>query len=518
MTEYEKQVRQKLKDNFEHYASRCLLIRTKSGEIKPFLLNKAQKYVHEIVEDQIKRTGKVRALVLKGRQQGMSTYISGRFYHKSTHRFGVRVFILTHEEDATNNLFEMAKRYHEHCPVLVKPTTKTSNAKELIFDGLDSGYKLGTAGNKSVGRSSTIQYLHGSEVAYWPNAAEHAKGILQTVPDERGTEIFLESTANGVGNYFHQQWQDAEAGLSDFIAIFVPWFWEDRYQREVSDDFIVTPEEQKLIDLYGLTKEQLAWRRSKIVELSVNGMNGEKAFMQEYPCNAAEAFQNTGEDTYFDTASVMALRKTEAEAQGPLLVGVDPARFGDDRSSIIRRRTRKAYGLESHVKKDLMELVGIVHKIIIEENPLYVFVDVGGLGAGVVDRLIELGHKKIIVPVNAGSKPLNEKKYSNKRAEMWGECKEWTMDYPCQIPDSDSLHADLCNIKYKFDSNSRLVMESKQEMKKRGVRSPDEAEALILTFAYPISALHKQNDKSEEIASTIMSKFNTVQAIRRNRS
>ena len=87
------------------------------------------------------------------------------------------------------------------------------NSKELIFGVLDSGYKLGTAENKSAGRSSTIQLFHGSEVAFWPNAAEHAKGIMQAIPDAFNTEAILESTANGVGNYFHQQWQKAEAGL-----------------------------------------------------------------------------------------------------------------------------------------------------------------------------------------------------------------------------------------------------------------------------------------------------------------
>ena len=125
----------------------------------------------------------------------------------------------------------MVERYHESAPEIVKPATGASNARELIFSKLDSGYKVGTAGNKSVGRGTTIQYFHGSEVAYWPNASEHAKGILQAVPDEQETEIILESTANGVGNYFYQQWRQAEAGMSPFQAIFVPWYWQDEYRK-----------------------------------------------------------------------------------------------------------------------------------------------------------------------------------------------------------------------------------------------------------------------------------------------
>jgi len=209
----ERAIRQRLKDDFLHYAARCLKIRTKAGRVEPFQLNEAQRYIHGRVEEQRARTGKVRAIILKGRQQGCSTYVEGRFYWRVSHSKGVRAFILTHEEEATNNLFELADRYHENCPDLVKPMTGASNAKELYFNKLDSGYKVGTAGNKAVGRSSTIQLFHGSEVGFWPNAQSHAAGILQAIPDEPGTEVWLESTANGIGNYYHQQWQAAESGI-----------------------------------------------------------------------------------------------------------------------------------------------------------------------------------------------------------------------------------------------------------------------------------------------------------------
>jgi hypothetical protein len=518
MDPLEKQIRQRLKDNFIHYAMRCLKIRTKSGVVESFILNKAQTYTHDLVEEQKNTTGKVRAIILKGRQQGCSTYIEGRFYWKVTHHPGMRAFILTHEENATNNLFEMAKRYHDNCPVLVKPTTQASNAKELIFAGMDSGYKLGTAGNKSVGRSSTIQFLHGSEAAFWQHADEHAKGIMQAVSDSPNTEIFIESTANGVGNYFHQQWQLAEAGISEFIPIFIPWYWQNEYVKKVPEDFRLDSEEEELKRLYGLTDSQLVWRRSKIIDLSISGTDGLKSFKQEYPCNANEAFQMTGEDTFIDSHLIMRARKSKAEKYGPLLIGVDGARFGDDRTSIVRRQGRVIFGVESYIKKDTMEVTGIVHNIIVNENPLFVFIDIGGLGAGIYDRLLELGHKKKIVAVNFGSKALNEKKYANKRAEMWGLFKEWLLQEPVKLPDIDSLHADLCGTKYKFDSNGRLLMERKEDMKKRGIRSPDEADAAILTFAYPQTALVQDECQKKEVAKQVMSQMNKHIEIQRNRS
>lgn len=513
MTEEERAIKQRLKDDFKHYSSKCLKIRTKSGKIKAFDINKAQNYVHTKLEEQKKLTGKVRALILKGRQQGISTLIGGRFYHQVTWNHGVQAFILTHALDATQNLYKMAQRYYENTPLVVRPQVTTSNAKELIFGVLDSGYKLGTAENKAVGRSATIQLLHGSEVAFWANAAEHAKGIMQAVPNEPDTEIILESTANGVGNYFHQMWQQAESGLSDFIAIFVPWFWQDEYKVKTKDDFKLTSEEEDLKRYYNLTDEQIAWRRLKIAEFSVNGIDGVSAFKQEYPCNSDEAFRLTGSDAYIDADDVMRCRKTTTEAYGPLIVGVDPARFGDDRTGIIRRRGRVAFGLESHVKKSTMEITGIVHQLIQDEKPVRVFVDVGGLGAGVVDRLYELGHRDVVKEINAGSTPLNHKIYSNKKAEMWGGLKKWLQEEPCQIPDSDELQADLCGTLYKSDSTSRLVIESKAAMKKRGVRSSDLADALCLTFAMPVSSIDNQLSVDKK-AATIMQKQKQLQKAR----
>lgn len=491
-----------LKEDFAHYASKCLMIRSKSGHT-PFVLNRAQKVVHQAVEQQKKATGKVRAIILKGRQLGCSTYIEGRFYWLVTHTPGFRAFILTHDNDATNNLFEMAQGFHENCPEIIRPKVEASNAKELIFKSLKSGYKLGTAGNKAVGRSSTIQLLHGSEVSFWPNASEHAKGILQAVPNLPGTEIFIESTANGVGNWFHTQWQMAEAYESEYIPIFLPWFLDDQYRMPVTKDFQLTDEEVDLQKQYGLDDEQIKWRRYKILENSAGGCDGVKAFNQEYPCNSTEAFQTSGDDNFIDPLLVMRARRPSlpVEPYGSLLVGVDPARFGSDRTSIIRRKTRKAYGLESYIKKDTMEIVGKVHQIIVNENPSRVFLDIGGLGAGIYDRLMELGHANVVVAVNGGSHALNQKKYINKRAEMWGLMKKWLEEGPVEIPDLDSLHADLCGISYKIDSNSRLQMEKKEDMKKRGIRSPDEADALALTFAFPDSAvMESRRERYAEIA------------------
>lgn len=483
----ELKVRQRLKDDFEHYASKCLKIRTKEGKISPFVLNKAQHYIHQKLQDQMERTGRVRAIILKGRQQGCSTYTEGRFFWRVTHLRGTKAFILTHDQEATNNLFELAQRFYENCPVMVRPKSGSQNAKEMDFPRLDSGYKVGTAGNKSVGRSSTVQFFHGSEVAFWPNAAEHAKGILQAIPNTANTEIILESTANGMGNYFHKQWLLATAGQSSYEPIFIPWFWQPEYQEPIPEGFLLTEQEVGLKELYGLTDGQVQWRRIKVQEFTVSGVNGEQAFKQEYPLNAVEAFQMSGEDSFIEPEIVMRARKGTAEKYGALIIGVDPARFGPDKTAIIKRQGRVAFDLELHQHKDTMEVAGIVHALLQKYESATAMIDVIGIGAGVVDRLKEMGYGARVRAVNAGSTPMDKKKYFNKRAEMWGLMKEWLQDEPVQIPDSDNLHTDLCGLSYKFDSVTRLrlTLEKKEDIKRRGAASPDTADALALTFAFP---------------------------------
>lgn len=503
ISERERNIRQRLKNDFEHYAKKCLRIRTKSGSIEPLTLNREQRYLHGLLEKQLRDKGRVRALVLKGRQQGISTYIGGRYYHKSTHSFGQRVFILTHEQDATDNLFEMVNRYHEYCPELIKPHTGASNAKELDFDILDSSYRVGTAGAKAVGRSQTLQLFHASEYAFWPNAESHAAGVLQAVSELPGTEIIKESTANGMGNMFHQEWQKAEAGQSDYEAIFIPWFWQDEYRREVPEEFALSEADQLYQIAHGLDDEQMAWRAAKISNL------GELLFMQEYPATAAEAFQLTGHDSYILPATVLKARKNICDPIGPLVLGIDPSWGGEDRFSIAWRRGRVVHKLENKLKILPVEAANWIRQIIDEDKPDRAFIDVGGAGIGTVDILHSWGepYRNIVVAINFGGSPQDKPRPTvkgstqsdkikggpaNRRAEMWMRSKKWLEDIgEAQIPDLDSLQADACGPSYKYNMYGQLLIEPKQDMKKRGLRSPDEWDAIALTFAEPVGERKK---------------------------
>lgn len=491
----------KLKNDFPLYAETCLKIKTKAGTINQFKLNKAQIELHKALEKQLKETGKVRALILKARQQGFSTYVGARFYWRSSLNHGTGVFILTHEQAATDNLFNMVARYHEHSPL--KPHTGAANAKELLFDKLDSGYSVATAGQKAVGRSKTVQLFHGSEVAFWPNAADHFAGVGQTVPDLPGTEMILESTANGVTGEFYERWQQAEAGIGDYIAFFSPWFWEPGYRRKVPEGFTLRHDKMEGEDiseaeyaaLHELDLEQMAWRRAKLAELK-----DPMLFMQEYPATAEEAFQATGHDSFIKSNLVLKARKfVVMEPMGPLIIGVDPSRFGDDLFAIVWRKGRKITKKQTIAKIDTVAAANLLKKIIDDDSPERMFIDAGGIGGGVFDLLKSYGEKydRCVVGVNFGGAPMEpviilengepSPGPKNRRAEMWMKSKEWLEDpIGVDIPDEGIFQSDAVGPSYKYDSAQRLQLESKESMRKRGVRSPDIWDAVALTFAEPV--------------------------------
>lgn len=510
-SEKEKEVRRKLASDFLYYAPRALAILPKPDEtgmrrLKKFEFNQAQHYIHKCMEEQRERVGYVRAIILKGRQQGASTYVGGRFYHKTTNNVGQRTFILTHQEQATQNLFAMTQRYHDNCPAAIRPSTGKNNAKELTFPGLDSQYQVSTAGAKGVGRSATLTNVHGSEVAFWENGEEHLSGLFQAVPLAPGTEIVLESTAKGVGNVFHSEWVKAEKGESDFIAIFVPWFWQPEYKRRLPADFVLSEEadavpegeltEYEYAKMYRLSNEQMYWRRMKIIELG-NGEEGYWRFKEEYPATPDEAFQSAVGQSFLSRRAVIKARKSTVATQGSLIIGVDPAgdTEGADRFIIIRRMTRRLFNPQRLKGLNTQQAARHLHGIIKRERPAKMFIDVGGLGKGVFDALMEMpGTVGVVEPVNFGSAAFDSEQYVNRKAEMAWEFKAWLEDVGgANIPDDDEIQGDFLAAQADFpDRNQRKQLRSKRWLKSQGIRSTDYFDAACLTFAAPVGGMSVQ--------------------------
>lgn len=358
------------KTDFQQFAKDCLIVRDhNTSSLLPFRFNSPQKILHTIVEKQKYEKGRVRVAFLKSRRFGGSTYVEGRFYWRTALSFNKNTFIIGHENESTTTLFRMALLFQEKNPIA--PSTIASNAQELRFDradgnGLKSEYRLATAKNVDAGRSQGIHYLHASEEAFWPgHAQELLNGLFACVPKPPAeSEIFRESTANGFGNTFqttvfnvyaegsnpyytmelnllpHMKESKAKFTFayqqedSDWILVFVPWFCIETYQmrfdtHEQKEKFIkkaeqkvfdhdqmqwVDSEETKLRNKYGLSWEQLLWRRWTFE----NDCNKDlDLFHKEYPSSIEEAFIGTGTNTY----SKDLCDEIEANTHQPLLVG-----------------------------------------------------------------------------------------------------------------------------------------------------------------------------------------------------
>ena len=500
----------RLRDDFEFFARNVLFIRTKTGEVKPFVLNRAQKFLHTRLERQRKETGRVRAIIVKGRQLGASTYIQGRFYWRLWGGQGLKAFILTHEQEATDNLFGMAQRFHENAPSFVRPKTKNANAKELAFADNDCSYAVATAGTKGVGRSATLQLFHGSEAGFWPNAETHIDGAFQAIAEVAGTERLLESTGNGIGNVFQRRYVAAQRGDADEEAIFIPWFWGEEYARPAPEDWVPPGEWEDYQRTSQLTIEQTYWAFKKNADMaSALGEPDDKPcwkFKQEYPATADEAFQTSG-NSFIPTAAVAVARKSRHMPVGPMVIGLDPARGGGDKTGVVDRIGRVMGGLvcERWDEKDLMVIAGKAYNLMRKYPQAIMNVDVGGLGAGVYDRLAEMGLSNRVNAVNFGSSPLGigptgDELYANRRAEMWDIKRDWYLTPGgVQVPDDDVFHADETSPVWgsgatRHSSNNELTLESKDNIRKRLGFSPDLGDAAALTFAVPIGYMSQYDE------------------------
>ena len=482
----------RLVNDLTYYARFCLKIKPKGpGGLVKFLLNDVQEFVHSELEFQLRETGRVRAIIVKCRQPGISTYVGGRFYHKITNIKGVSGYILTHRQEATDNLFNMYKRFHEHVPSAIQLPTKSSNAKELKFDGMDdSGIQVATAGSKGAGRSGTIQFFHGSEVAHWTDASDHMAGLREAVPDADGTEVILESTAAGVSGVFYDLHVAIQKGESEYIEIFVPWFMHSEYSTP-SRGWRAAGEFLEYQRMYSLTDDQAYWMYRKNRELAITNKLAINeicwVFRQEYPANAAEAFQNAKSNSFLRPELVLRARKANYRDQTdfPLILGVDIAHGGKAATRIVDRRGRCAGHLvdECLRTRDTMEIVGRVSRLIMQHDPDAVFVDCSG-NPSVYDRLRELGYRQVHAVMFGGS-PFDER-YANKRAEMAGLCAEW-LEEGADIPDKDEWQSELCATnRAPDDSLSRIKLEPKEQVVERTGLTLDLFDALLTTFAQPV--------------------------------
>jgi hypothetical protein len=304
------------------YFRKALKIKNKNAEIITFETNGSQDKLLKIIEDHYskypdpKTRPTLYIVILKARQQGMSTATEGVFFKAITigmpgdTPYQKTAMVISYDEDSAQTINEMSDRFYQHLPSEIKPMKRNSRGKGLILEnptnvqsefeknpGLQSKFLIDTANNLFAGSGKTMNYVHISELSKWSKPKETMKSLMQSVPKNNAI-VIVESTANGAGDAFHELWNQAESGENDFIPIFLPWFTHKEYSNPFyneSDKIALAQslddEEKQLVSLFNLSLEQLNWRRSTIKN---NCQGSIETFHQEYPSTAEEAFLTSG--------------------------------------------------------------------------------------------------------------------------------------------------------------------------------------------------------------------------------
>lgn len=312
------------KDPFSLIEDGHLWIKPKEGEVRPLILNKAQKYLISIIKKLWFENKIIRLWILKARQLGISTLIEAVIYSITSQNSNIDALIVADDKDDSTHIFEMSKLYQEKCPLHLKTETRRSNEKKLEFEDTHSQILIDTAENKNAGRNFTFRLVHLSNYAFFPYPKELMNGLDDTVPSLPRTMIAKETTAKGE-NFAKVEWEKINKTKTEWTPVFLPWFWDEGYKMEAKESFIIgdeslgdlTVDESMLVSLMekeNITdiKERLAWRRWKII----NGKDGDVyAFKQENPSIPEEAFEGVIGNPRFN---IRALNKLRQGCQNPI--------------------------------------------------------------------------------------------------------------------------------------------------------------------------------------------------------
>ena len=305
-----KQVLAKTKSGSLYEQLQNLAIIDKGGRMMPLVPNWAQRELIGALSEQAKRNLPMRAIILKARQMGMSTVTQALMFLNCNGLPNYSALVAAHNDDSSTNVFDKARIMQEMLPDGMKRPMAQSNRKELIWAAPHrSRLIVQTAGRKSLGRSYTLQSLHASELAFWPNPTESMNAVSQSFPNTPGTLMVIESTANGMAGEFYTRWvnavkQQSEDPFTGFVPIFLPWTVFADYRMPVKDHrdgLDQLDEEEARLRADGVDDEQLEWRRMMIRDYCSGDV---MTFKQEYPKSWQEAFQVSGR-IVFDEEAMM---------------------------------------------------------------------------------------------------------------------------------------------------------------------------------------------------------------------
>jgi len=381
---------------FPALAERLLAVRTREGRPEKLRANRVQRAFEN-------KHGQ-RNIVLKARQMGLTTWVAARFFLKTITHPGTLTLEVAHTQEAAEDIFRMVHRFLGWLPDNLRDgplKTGRANVRQIVFPKMDAEYRVVSAGDRNAGRGLTVQNLHCSELARWPGDAADILAGLRAAMAPDG-ELILESTPQGVGGCFYEEWRKAEE--TGTVRHFFPWWMESRYQADEVDEASVTEEERELMERHGLKRSQIAYRRR--IRADFRGLTA-----QEYAEDEESCFLASGESV-FELAAVEARIQTapepvERRKNGELeiwlppvrgkeyVVAVDPAGGGSDGDYSAAQVLEMETGLQcaefaGHVGG--LELARYVTALAAEYNGAWLVVERNNQGSGVL-ALIETACK-----------------------------------------------------------------------------------------------------------------------------
>lgn len=324
----------KFRANLPLYSAAVLKIRDKDAFLTDLSLNEPQLLVLRELTNQLRTTGRIRAIILKARQEGVSTLTAARFFRGIHLWSGRKAMVIADTLQRAGTLYEIYARFLEHLPTELRPEKRSIARQRWLAFTHDSELSVRPSSDSEAGRAMTLHMLHASELAFWGNEARETwVSLMQAVPS-RGSEVIVESTAKGAGGLFHELWQAAERGDAGWIAVFLPWWIYAGYEDDDPDPDILrqiveSPDDFEVQALgegipfrgesHRLSVSKLAWRRRIIVEnfggsYELPSVDAVRAFQQEYPATAEEAFLVSG-SCFFDER---VLRRMTNETRDPI--------------------------------------------------------------------------------------------------------------------------------------------------------------------------------------------------------
>jgi hypothetical protein len=381
-------------------AAQLLQVRMREGKTALLKANAAQRAFE-------RRRGE-RNIVLKARQMGLTTWAAARFFLKTITHPGTLTLEVAHTQESAEEIFRIVHRFLDWLPENLREgilRTSRANVRQIVFPEIDAQYRVVSAGDRNAGRGLTVQNLHCSELARWPgDPAETLAGLRASLAP--GAELILESTPDGVGGCFHEEWR--KAGETGMVRHFFPWWMERRYRAKAVDAGSLSDDERDLMTRKRLNLEQIGYRRQIRADFR-------KLARQEYAEDEYSCFLASG-DSVFELEAIEARLATmtpaaELRRNGELeiwlpplkgkeyLVAVDPAGGGSEGDYSAAQVLEMETGLQCAEFAGHMgglELARLVTALATEYNRAWLVVERNNHGSGVL-ALIETvcGYGKI---------------------------------------------------------------------------------------------------------------------------